>query len=101
MKKFRKAILPLLCFCLMLGVTGCGSNDNRDDQAPIENNMNDATENTQDHLTEDNGGVIDDIGDAVGEGINDIGDGVEDLTDDLTGDYRDNQIDSTEQQNNR
>ena len=94
-------ILSVLCLCLLLGLTGCGSNDNRDEQAPIENNMNDATENTQDHLTEDNGGVIDDIGDAVGEGINDIGNGVEDLTDDMTGDRANTQDKSMEQQNNR
>ena len=109
MKKFKKEILYVLCLCVMLGVTACGSRNDMNDQTPMDSNMNDATENTQgtttgkeddaqstdrnenNHTTDGNGGVIDDLGDAVGEGINDIGDGVENLTDDMTGDHKNTQ----------
>ena len=99
MKRLRKEILSVLCLCIMLGLTACGSRNDMNNQAPTDSNMNDATENTQDHLTGDrnnnsmtdgNGGVVDDLGTAVGEGINDIGNGVENITDDLTGNYKDN-----------
>ena len=105
-------ILPLICLCLMLGVTACGSRDDMNNQNPSENNsMNNATENTQENTTgrddnmqstdrNENGGLVEDIGDAVGEGINDIGNGVEVFTDDMTGDYRENHNDSREQQSN-
>ncbi len=52
MRKFRRGILPLLCLCLMLGVTACGSRDDMNNQAPSDNNsMNNATENTQGNTT--------------------------------------------------
>ena len=99
MRKLSKEILSVICLCVMLALTACGSNNDMNNQTPAENNMNDATENTQDNLsgdrndnsmTDGNGGVIDDLGTAVGEGINDIGNGVENITDDLTGNNRDN-----------
>ncbi len=67
MKKFRKEFLFVLCFCMMLGLAACGRDD-----------MN--------NTTDGNGGVVDDLGDAVGEGIEDIGNGVENLSDDVTRD---------------
>ena len=98
MKKLRKELLSVLCLCMMLGLTACGSRNDMNDQTPNDSNMNNATENTQDKLTgdhnddsmiEENDGVIDDLGTAVGEGINDIGTGVENITDDMTEDHKD------------
>ena len=72
MKKWRKVILAMLCFAVIFGTTACGGNGNNDTN-------NDVTDGT------DNGGVIDDVGDATGNVIDDIGNGVENITDDITG----------------
>lgn len=52
MKRFRKEFLFVLCLCVMLGLTACGSRDNMDNQSPTDNNnMNNATESTQGTMT--------------------------------------------------
>ena len=79
MKKLRQVMLSALCLFVMLGTVACGSNNN-----PNDNNMNDATEGNYN----DDNGVVDDIGDAVGDGVNDIGNGIKDITDDMTGNQR-------------
>lgn len=89
MKKLKKIILTMLCLGVIFGTTACGTGNNNtgDDaanQTPTEQNNtnNDVTEGTDKNKSQ--GGVVDDIGNAVGDGINDIGDGVKDMTDDMT-----------------
>lgn len=84
MRKLRKDFLFVLCLCVMLGLTACGSGDDMNGTTD-QKHMNNATESTYGNGNDSGRGVVDDLGDAVGEGINDIGDGVEDFTDDMTG----------------
>lgn len=83
MKKFKQIMLSVLCICVMLGTTACGSRNDTSDVVPNDTNMNDATEG--DHNAPMDNGYVDDVGDAVGEGLDDIGNGVEEFTDDMTG----------------
>lgn len=88
MKKWKKAILTILCLGVMFGTVACTNMDNPDDDAnktPTEQNdtNNDVTEGKD--KNHQNGGVIDDVGDAVGDGVNYLGDGIKDVTDDITG----------------
>lgn len=86
MKKFKQIMLSVLCICVMLGTTACGSRTDTNDAVPNDTNMNDATEGDHNAPMED--GSVDDIGDAVGEGLNDIGTGIEDFADDMTEDRK-------------
>ena len=89
MKKWRKAILAMLCVGVIFATTACatrnnGTNDNAANNTNTEQkdrNNNDVTDGT-DKNKNNNGGVIDDVGDATGNVINDIGNGVENITDD-------------------
>ena len=76
MKKWSRTCLAVLCLCIVLGVTACGTGNDtvRDDAA------NDTT-------TDQNnaGNAIDDMGNAIDDGVNAVGDGMENMVDDLTG----------------
>ena len=88
MKKWKKAILTMLCFGVIIGTVACADMSNPDDDAnktPTEQNdtNNDVTDGKD--KNHNNDGVIDDVGDAVDDGMDDIGDGIKDVTDDVTG----------------
>ena len=93
MKKWKKAILTMLCLGVILGTVACGNNGDANDDAandtPTEQNdtNNDVTDGDD---KEDKGGVIDDVGDAIGDGMNNVGDGIKDMTDTVTGDKNNN-----------
>lgn len=74
MKKLKRAFLAVLCLGVVFGTVACGTDNG--------NVNDDAANNT---TTEQNdGGVVEDIGDTTGEVIDDIGNGVENVTDDVT-----------------
>ncbi len=112
MKNFKKTILAMLCMGVIFSMTACGSNDNGSGDGASGSQNNSVTEGTNNNADNnstgnddmnndsgndtsgttdnrstnyDDGGVIDDIGNAVGDGIDDIGNGVKDITDDVTG----------------
>ncbi len=94
MKKWNKGFLILLCLCMILGTTACGSRDNTsnegttDQTAPEQNNM--GTDTTDNNVVDDMGNAVgdgmDNVGNAIDDGMNAIGDGVDNMTDDLTED---------------
>ena len=91
MKKWKKAILTVLCLGVILSSVACTDMGNTDDdgnKTPTEQNNtnNDVTDGKD--KNHQNGGVIDDVGDAVGDGVNDLGNGIKDVTDDMTGNNR-------------
>ncbi len=90
MKNFKKAIVAMLCLCVMFGVTACGDTNNNDTGNGQNNDVTDGTDRRN-----DNGGVIDDVGDATGNMIDDIGNGVENITDDMTGNDHNGTNDAT------
>ena len=78
----------MLCLGVIFGTVACTSMENPDDDAnktPTEQNNtnNDVTDGKD--KNHQNGGVIDDVGDAVGDGVEDLGNGIKDVTDDVTG----------------
>ena len=80
----------MLCLAVASGMIACtdmGNTDNNGNKNPTEQNNtnNDVTEGKDDN--KQNGGVIDDVGDAIGDGVNDLGDGIKDVTDDVTGNH--------------
>ena len=81
MKKFKKAILSMLCVAVVLGTTACGSRNNAGDDAA---NDTQTEQNGSGNMAGDTngGGAINDLGNAVGNGMEDMGQGVKDMTDD-------------------
>lgn len=75
----------MLCLGAILGTTACGmrndTDNNATDRTPNEQNNtnNDVTEGTD--RKDQDGGVIDDIGNTTGNVIDDIGNGIKDMTD--------------------
>ena len=73
MKQFRKLLLMLTCVGVLMSVTACGS-DNTDvnDESIKNDNMNNATDNTNDK------GMIEEAGDKVQDGIDRAEDNLDD-----------------------
>ena len=95
MKHFKRTIVAILCLCVMLGVTACGGTNNNDTGNGQNNDVTDGTDRRN-----DNGGVIDDVGDATGNVIDDIGNGVENITDDMTGNDNNSMNNNTDRNDN-
>ena len=93
MKKIKKAILVMLCLGVIATATACGRNamDDGANNTPTDQNdtNNDVTDGT-DKKDNNDGGVINDVGDAAGNVIDDVGEGVKDVTDDVTGNDNNN-----------
>ena len=68
MKQFKRVALILMCTGVMMGITACGNNTGDGNTT----NDNAATEGT----TDNNGGVIEDIGDGIQNGVNNVEEGV-------------------------
>jgi hypothetical protein len=89
MKKFKKAILLMLCLGVIVSATACGGNANDDgaNKTPTDQNdtNNDVTDGTDKKDNINDGGVINDMGNTAGDVIDDVGEGVKDMTDDMTG----------------
>ncbi len=100
MKRWNKGLLLMLCLCMILGTTACGSRDNTtnegttDQVTPEQNDTN----NVVDDMGNAVGDGIDNVGNAIDDGMNAIGDGVDNVTDDLTNDTatENNMNDATE-----
>lgn len=114
MKQLKKMLLAFLCVGVIMGVTACGSN-NRDDNGAVTNEatdeatddrvMDNANDNADDNTngatdgnrsgsgydkTDENGGVMEELGDDVERGIDDMGDDVNDGADDVKENLNDN-----------
>ena len=95
MKHVWKRYLIVTAMTVVLGLaTGCGNvaddtnnnrNNTQDENTTDGNENKNNTDGSGEGTVDENGNIIEDLGEDVGEGIKDVGDGIGEGVEDLTG----------------